>query len=204
MSVAFLPLAVRRSVLCFCTVVGVLGGTDAPAHAQPSPAEDASSAQYGWVSGGAGVGRTGIGMSLSAGLPLTSHLFVGGRFIRTEELVFSSSPVPTTWDVGPTVGFVEQGRYGQLALASGIVIVGGKRQGAPKPPAPSSNLGGCIVFCSTAFESRRFHTVGIPVDVQAFFTPVPYLGIGLHGFAAVSPEENLLGASVHLQVRFPQ
>jgi len=50
---------------------------------------------------------------------------------------------------------------------------------------------------------RPVRTIGVPVDVQAFFTPIRYLGVGVHGYATVSPDANLLGVSLQGQVRFP-
>ena len=167
---------------------------------QPADSETAPSPRYGWASGGVGGGRTGLGPSVAVGLPVGKHIFLGGRYVHTEELVFFSSPTPATWDVGPLLGVMAQGRYGQVSLASGVVAVGGRRQDGQKSGAADP---GCILFCSTEYGMRPVRAIGVPVDIQAVFTPVRYLGIGLHGYATVSSGENLLGASLQLQVRFP-
>jgi len=91
-------------------------------------------------------------------------------------------------------------RYGQVALASGVVAVGGQRQDEQKSGASEP---GCTFFCSIEYQMRPVRTIGMPVDVQAFFTPIRYLGVGVHGYATVSPDANLLGVSLQGQVRFP-
>jgi hypothetical protein len=98
-------------------------------------------------------------------------------------LAFIPIPSETTWDIGPIVGFVEQGRYGHLSLGSGITMVGGRR------------------FDESGSKPLTF---GVPLDVQAFFTPFRYVGLGVHGYANVNPDDNMLGWSLELQVRFPR
>lgn len=168
---------------------------------QPSAPTPAPAHRYGWASGGLGGGRTGLGPSLAVGVPLTEHMFLGGRYVHTEELVFFSSPAPTTWDIGPLIGVLAQGRYGQFSVASGLVAVGGRRRAEQKSGTGDP---GCTFFCSIEYEMRPVRAVGVPVDIQAFFTPIRYLGVGVHGYATVSPGQNLLGASLQLQVRIPR
>lgn len=156
-----------------------------PASAQrPTPASDDTTQRYGWVNGGIGTGRMGLASSVTGGVPIGHRVFVGGRYAQTKELnLLGTGPAAVIWDAGPLVGLVEQGRWGHLSLGSGVAVVGGR---SPDEPGTKSS------------------TLGIPLDVQAFFTPIRYVGIGVHGYANVNPGDNLLGWSVQLQVRIPQ
>lgn len=173
-------------VICLALGASLLAVGTASAQESMRSANDTTRG-YTWGNGGIGAGKTGLGLSVVGGVPVGSHLFAGGRYVRTEE--FNISLGPTTppsaeiWEAGPLVGFVAQGRYSHVSVGSGIALVGGRR-----PDERESNPS----------------TVGLPLDVQAFFTPTRYLGIGLHGYATVSPEENLLGVSLQLQIRISQ
>lgn len=43
-------------------------------------------------------------------------------------------------------------------------------------------------------------TIGLPLDVQLFLRPLPFLGLGLYGFADINPEESFLGFALCLQL----
>lgn len=188
MFASFLSQTTRHRLFTCLFLLTGLFGTGAgvlPASAQQSaPIDEDTTHRYGWVNGGLGTGRTGLGLSLAGGVPVGHRLFVGGRHVRTTEIEISlgptSSPSAKTWDAGPLVGLVEQGRWGHLSLASGVTVVGGRR---PDDPEPKSS------------------TLGVPLDVQAFFTPIRSVGIGVHGYANVNPDDNMLGWSVQVQVR---
>lgn len=176
----------RRRLVCGVLVAGLLatGAGVLPASAQRSaPARDDTTHRYTWINVGPGAGRTGIGPSVAGGVPIADRFYAGGRYVGRGELdIFGSGPSATTWDAGPLFGLVEQGRWGHLSLASGVTVVGGRR---PDKPGTKSS------------------TLGIPLDVQAFFTPIPYVGIGVHGYANANAGDNLLGWSLQLQVRLP-
>lgn len=178
----------HRLLVCLFLLTGLLatGAGVRPASAQQSaPIDDDTTQRYGWVNGGVGSGRTGLGLSIAGGVPVGDGLFVGGRHVRTTEFdLLASGPSATTWDAGPLAGFViAEGRYGQMSLGGGIALVGGRR---PDEPGVKSS------------------TLGIPLDAQAFFAPSRYVGVGIHGYANVNPDDNLLGVSVQLQARIPR
>lgn len=179
-----------RLLVCLLLLTGLLlaGAGVFPASAQPSTRTvDDTIQRYGWVNGGIGTGRTGIARSVAGGVPVGDRLFVGGRYVGTKEFDISlaptSSPSASNWDAGPLVGLVGQGRWGHLSLASGVAVVGGQR--------PDES------------ESKSL-TLGIPLNLQAFFTPIRYVGIGAQGYANVNADDNLLGVSLQVQVRIPQ
>lgn len=158
------------------------GVSGRPAKAQGTAPDE--SQKYGWVSGGVGLGRLGLAGSVAGGAPIGYGVFVGGRCTRTEELdILGTSPVGTFWEAGPLVGLVEQGRWGQVSLATGVAVVGGSN--------PDE-------------AGTRPSTLGLPLDVQIFFAPIRHLGIGVHGYTNVNTGDNMPGWSVQLQIRLPQ
>lgn len=159
-----------------------VGGSTASAQ-QSAPSSADTSRRYVWLNAGVGGGRTGVGPSVSAGAPVTDRFYGGIRYIHTTELeILGSGPSGVTWAATGIVGLFKQGRWGHLSLASGIAVVGGRRP-HDRDAKPS--------------------TLGFPVDAQAYFTPLRYVGFGVHGYANVNPGDNLLGCSVELQVRIP-
>ena len=43
-------------------------------------------------------------------------------------------------------------------------------------------------------------TLGVPLELQLFWRPSSFLGIGLYGFANLNPEESFVGATISLQL----
>jgi len=177
-----LPRTTRhRLLLCLFLLTGLLAaGTGViPVSAQRPVFETQDTQRYAWVNGGLVAGRTGIGIGVAGGIPFGNRAFSGGRYVRMTK-IFSSENV---WDAGPLVGLTGQGRYGHFSLGTGLVVVGGDRP---------------------ATENDKLPTLGVPVDVQLFLTPVRSLGIGLHGYATVNPGQNLLGVALELHIRASQ
>lgn len=176
-----------RLLICLLLLTALLaagaGVFPVPAQNRTGEADDGPP-RYIWINGGVGGGQNGMGTSVAAGVPVTSHHFLGLRHVYTEELrLFGDDPPNSTRDVGFLGGFVEQGRYGHISLGSGLSIVTGRR---------------------SAERSSAFPTLCVPIDLQAVFSPVRYLGIGVHGYATVTRQKNLIGAFLQLQVRIPQ
>ncbi|MFB6230042.1 MAG: hypothetical protein ABEL04_02705 [Salinibacter sp.] len=177
----------HRLLTCLFLLAGLLAVSAGvlPASAQQSASgSDEATHRYGWLNGGVGIGRTGLASSVTGGAPVGDRVFVGGRYTQTKELnILSTGPVAAIWDAGPLVGLFEQGRWGHLSVASGATVVGGQRPDDP---------------------GTRSITLGVPLDAQVFFTPLRYVGVGVHGYANVNPGDNMLGWSLELQVRLPQ
>ena len=53
---------------------------------------------------------------------------------------------------------------------------------------------------STKEPEKIGPTIGLPLEVQLFFRPARFLGIGLYGFANLNPEESFVGATISLQL----
>lgn len=52
---------------------------------------------------------------------------------------------------------------------------------------------------STKKPEKIGPTIGLPLEVQLFFRPTRFLGIGLYGFANLNSEETFVGATISLQ-----
>lgn len=190
--------------------VVLLPGPATPVAAQ-SDADTTSSdfERYWWVTGGIGVGGFGTGYAVTGGVPLTDHVFFGGRFTSFKEvrgLFPSVSPREKIWNVGPLVGILlTQGRYGQLSLASGLVMGAKRRRTQPKPPEEQPDPCGWFCTTETRYDTEKVFRAGIPLNTQFFFTPIRFVGIGLEtGFTVMLPKANpALDLSVQVTVRLP-
>ncbi len=177
-----LPRTTRhRLLICLLLLTGLLaaGAGVHSASAQQPVFETQDTQRYLWVNGGLVAGRTGIGIGVAGGIPLGDRAFGGGRYVRMTKILSSEN----VWDAGPLVGLTGQGRYGHFSLGTGLVMVGGDR--------PTT-------------QNDKLPTLGVPVDVQLVLTPLPNLGIGLHGYANVTPGQNLLGVALELHIRASQ
>lgn len=139
----------------------------------------------------------GFGYSFAVGIALGSAVFVGGRYAHSRQLLdpFEPGPPEIFRDVGPLAGLLWQGQYGHLALGSGVVVVRGRRHGEVIEEIRD------LLGEAKRYEMRPRRTVGAPIDVQAFVMLAPHVGFGVHGYATVTPDENLRGLSVQFMVR---
>lgn len=150
----------------------------------------------------------GTGAVSTVSIPVAEHVFAGGRITYAKEfdLLLSVSPPETTWGMGPLVGvLLKQGRYGQLSLASGGLAIGGRRRTQPKTSDVQSSSD--CWFCATTYETEQIVSLGLPLNAQFFFVPLPYFGVGIEGgFTVIYPEgaTPLFDLSLHMIVRIRQ
>jgi hypothetical protein len=76
--------------------------------------------------------------------------------------------------------------------------VGGVR--VHEPERVSYDTGGTFLPYSLGDEVERFYTVGIPVAGQLLWTPSPYIGLGIYGYANLNPEEPFAGALLGVEL----
>jgi len=112
------------------------------------------------------------------------------RYIYNREIVlFSPSPPETAWEIGALYGGMVASSLGFASLSAGVSLVGGVRRGRVL-----FERGGAWSFESfTDYEEVTFHTVGFPLDARLVWTPTPYFGVGLKGFANLNSEDPYLG-----------
>lgn len=87
-----------------------------------------------------------------------------------------SGPAETVWDLGALYGRVAKAEHGMASMSAGVGVVGGSREGNRVP----------------------LH-MGIPVDIQLFWTPSSVVGIGIYGFADVNSYKHFRGLLLCIQ-----
>ena len=148
----------------------------------------------GFVGGGFGSnnadkpGAPSFGMSFST---QKKRGLVSIRFIYNKELIFLKiKPLETAWDLGVLYGKIARKSFGFVSISGGVSCVGGVRRGS------FINLGEYTFH----YEKQPFITLGIPLESQLFWTPSPYIGFGIYGFANFNPEKSFFGGLFCIQL----
>lgn len=84
-------------------------------------------------------------------------------------------------------GLMAKGQYGYISGSAGLSVVN------------TGYAGGTDSFGVT-FKQVSQTTVGLPLEVQAFFTPFKYLGIGLVGLGDINSHAPVVSGLIELQV----
>ncbi|NJD18515.1 MAG: hypothetical protein FIA95_04435 [Gemmatimonadetes bacterium] len=160
---------------------------------------------------GLGGGAMGEGANAIAGrASLTwSQGRSGAITIRTaavEEFnLFGPMPSEGVWDLGVLYGRQTHGRWGYASASAGVALVGGMRRGARISAPPTCDgydmLAGLACALAAAltpvrYEERPFHTVGIPVEVEAGVTFTRVLGLNASAWAILNAERTVTGVSL--------
>ncbi len=103
-------------------------------------------------------------------------------------------PEETIRDLGALYGAISKRRFGFASAAAGLAVVGGVRRGAFIQYEHEG-----VWWGNSIYEKRRFLTAGIPLEAQAFFTPLPFMGLGLVLDANLNPVRNYMGVNLCLQ-----
>jgi len=158
-----------------------------------------------WLNAGYGVVGTFnsyrdiIGISLSA---QTKRSLFSIRYIRVQETLSVAGPKleihpsEIVWDLGLLYGVCEKGSSAFGAVAAGLAAVGGQNRGKYL----YSIGGGCTDHNNDYYETLGYLTVGIPVEAQLMWTPFPFVGAGLWGFADLNPKKSFGGLLLTIQI----
>ena len=147
------------------------------AHAQePSMRKDT----YFWISPGIGLGSMGSGKELALGFSTsyqTGHLIITGRNAGITEIM-SNVGNEDVIDLALMIGYSTKtpGSSGYVSVAGGISYVRGAKS-----------------------YVDRISTIGLPIEVQMFFTPFSVAGIGWQIIANINPERSFFGLLLCLQ-----
>jgi hypothetical protein len=162
-----------------------------------------SSAQFFWVNGGFGGSSVHGGLGLHPGaLSLGGSLcyqsgknLLSFRYLRNEEfqILRTALPSETVWDTGVLYERIAKALLGFVSISTGISLVSGVRRGRYL-----SSSGGW--FGTSYYEEKNFITVGIPIEVQLFWTSSNSFGIGFYGFANLNKEKSFIGALLCIQI----
>jgi hypothetical protein len=94
------------------------------------------------------------------------------------------------WDAGVMFGKAFQKDNYFLSASVGIGIVGGLKNNSVIALYPEGHQ----------YISEIFKTIGIPIQAQAHFIPLRFIGVGLEGIANVNPKYSIWGVMVSLQL----
>jgi len=117
--------------------------------------------------------------------------FITIRYIENIEFVILGPSSESVWDLGVLYGQCSKTSYGKVSIAGGIAIVGGFNRG--------EYIHGSGWF-SSRYEKVGFTSIGIPVEAQLLWTPFPFFGVGINGFANINFEKSIAGALLCLQI----
>ena len=114
------------------------------------------------------------------------------RAIRSSEVSIAiglpggTTPKESVWDIGLLYGRSVNTSRISASISAGISLVGGVRRGEL---LQSSGF----IFVTRQYEKRTFLAVGFPIDGRLFWTPSPYIGIGICGFADWNRKRSFIG-----------
>lgn len=142
------------------------------------------------VNGGLGGDDEGPSIGLSFSSQDEKNIFTVRSIICSEFKILGPSPSEGVWDFGVLYGRTIKDTYSFASLSGGISYVNVVRRGG----FISSNG-----WFDSKYEKLVSNTVGIPIEGQFFFTPFPFLGIGIYGFANINPEKSFYGCLISVQ-----
>lgn len=144
-----------------------------------------------WLNAGVGASSYDIAVGASASLLNGNVLFTLRTIYNEEFQILGPSPSNSVWDIGFMAGYHRQSGYFSLSGSAGLSLVSGIRRGV--------YLGSSGMF-SSEYGTVHFSTIGIPAEIQFFWTPFDFLGIGITAFGDLNSEESFAGALLTLRV----
>jgi len=154
--------------------------------AQTNESAEGKENRYFSINIGAGIGPNLSpyqGRTLAYGISSSfqfGHVMITPRYAGvTEALNMTGFLTRSVHDAGVTIGYSTRtpGSSGYLSIAAGIGYVGGRED-----------------------YDTYISTIGFPIDVQLFFTPSSFVGIGFQGIANINPERSFYGVLLCLQL----
>ncbi len=136
----------------------------------PSPPGDSSGDAAGnhyWINGGIGLGSAGGSAGVNVFYQTGMHV-VSIRFVYNEEMrIMGPDPPESVRDLGALYGLILKKTQTDLAsISAGVSFVG-------------VILRGRYFYSSAEYEKLTYRTVGLALDGQFFWTPLPYFGLGV-------------------------
>ena len=173
-----------RTSMCTCISLLLLTSTTLLL-AQTNESAETTSNRFFSINLGAGFGPVLSpyrGRSLAYGISFSlqfGHVMITPRIAgATEALDWTAYSPRNVYDAGIAIGYSTRtpGSSGYLSIAAGIGYVGGRKD-----------------------YDTYISTIGFPIDVQMFFTPSTYFGIGFQGIANINSEKTYYGLLFCLQ-----
>lgn len=185
------------SLLIAVTLFLITGSEHGSAHAQ-NPGSNSHKANWWWLVGGVGSAATEKGPTHAAYMMSltysTSLGFLSARYIGGEEfqiVIWGSAPPPDKFgELGLLYNVNTRGGHGalsgMLAASAGVSMARISYRKSQNPPG--------------SLEQIHRTTVGLPLELSAFWDPVTFLGIGLTAFADVNSTRSFAGGLLSLQL----
>ncbi len=136
----------------------------------------AASVAGGFAEDNGGGVSGGVSVSLQRGANLYTIRAIGTVEFKLDLWGYSGPP-DKVWDVGVLYGRVAKGKHGVVSVSAGVGLVGASHEYYSEPLR-----------------------MGIPLDVQMFWTPGSTLGFGLCGFANWNADRSFAGMLVCIQI----
>ena len=146
------------------------------------------------VKGGFESGNSDNEVGLSYGFNFSTQMkkgLISIRYIYNEEMIFLNlQPKESVHDIGVLYGRIAKIPFGFASISGGISIVNGVHRGV------FENLSDH----SFNYDRKPYFTFGIPLESQLFWTPFPFMGVGIYGFANINQEKTFFGGLFCVQI----
>lgn len=117
------------------------------------------------------------------------HFYVGVRYIYGDQSALPILPDRTIKDFGVIAGYTYKQRLYDLSIGAGISYGWYVNRGKFDSSAYSNEVGDLAQF----YEELDSHSISIPVQADAFWTPSDVFGFGITIFDNINSVENNYG-----------
>ena len=196
----------KRNIISFLSVVAVfmllipncLISQDVESDFRRSSQMETCNSTNNWINAGIGAGSAGLSSGANFSHQSGKKL-ISARVTYNEELnIFGPSPSERAWDFGVMYGGIAKSKYGFASISAGLGLVGGVRRGRYLDENRDDNYGWFFIKIDQ-YEKIDFLTLGIPAEIQAFWTPFSKVGIGITLHGNLNPEKSFAGILISLQ-----
>lgn len=148
-----------------------------------------------WVNAGLGWGSFGVSGGIGLSYQIRNSI-ISLRYVYNEEFDFFGGDYPreSVSDLGVLYGINTKGPYGLASLSGGISFVRVVRRGR------FLYTTGGWWFGSSTYEKLTFHTLGIPIEAQLFWTPLSFFGIGIYAAGNLNSQRSFAAVLLCLQL----
>lgn len=198
---SIITIAIVGIVLNFLFPNHLISQQAKPKSGQITQSENSASIlnrQY-WINGGPGASSAGLSAGLSFSHLNGKHLITVRSTYNEELIIFGPSPAESIWDVGVMYGRSAKSKYGFASVSAGLGLVGGVKRGTYLGDNLDDGYGWFVIKIDR-YEKDEFVTLGFPAEIQAFWTPLSKLGIGITLYGNLNPEKSFAGFLVSIQI----
>ncbi len=116
-------------------------------------------------------------------------------FVNNSELdLFGPSPVQRVNNFGVMVGSISSGKHFHIQYSGGIGLSWGRLRGKHLYTEPGQ--GWFDLADRRVFEIDNFYTPSIPLEVEVYFKPIAYFGIGCGVFVDLNMKKPMAGVTL--------